>query len=179
MVASIEEDIQNKILSKCYDGDLEAVKSYYNQYPDLFTEQMSEYACRSGNLELVKWLTDGLGLEYLFAIDEAALFGHLETVKWLHENRPSYGTEEAIDSAANEDHENETHVIEWLLENRNDGFTEEALFAAARNDNLDLLKLLFEKNPSVLTGDVAYEILKITDESGNLEIIKWLQENEK
>jgi Ankyrin repeats (many copies) len=47
-----------------------------------------------------------------------ALLGHLEVVKWLHENRDEGCTGNAMWWAAKGGH---LHVLQWLAENRREG----------------------------------------------------------
>ena len=48
-------------------------------------------------------------------MDLACSNGHLEIVKWLHENRNEGPSMHALDLASQNNHSN---IIEWLLENR-------------------------------------------------------------
>ena len=71
--------------------------------------------------------------------DWAAKKGHLEIVKWLHENRTEGCTTAAMNCAARNGH---LEVVKWLHENRTEGCTEWAMDLAAENGHLDVVKWL-------------------------------------
>jgi len=54
----------------------------------------------------------------------AAKNGHLEVVKWLHENRKEGSTTKAMDFAAEYGH---LEILKFLHENRKEGCTERAI----------------------------------------------------
>ena len=56
-------------------------------------------------------------------VELASANGHLETVKWLHENRKEGCTKWAMNWAARYDH---LDVVIWLHENRHEGCTTKA-----------------------------------------------------
>src|SRR5436853_597171 len=101
-------------------------------------------------------ITDGdLASKYgwLFLIKERYLFltfrfiamnladrnGHLEVVKWLHQNRKEGCSEWAMDHAAEYGH---LEVVKWLHQNRTEGCTIRAMNCAAENHHLEVVKWL-------------------------------------
>ena len=75
----------------------------------------------------------------------SCLYGKLDIVKWLYENRIEYTTD-AMDYAAKNGHLN---VVIWLHENRNEGCTIWAISYAAKNGHLDVVKWLHENRRGV------------------------------
>ncbi|EGZ14840.1 hypothetical protein PHYSODRAFT_333162 [Phytophthora sojae] len=73
------------------------------------------------------------------AMDDAAANGHLDVVKWLHENRDEGCTSRAMDGAAIGGH---LRVIQWLHENTSQGCTTGAMDGAAVYGYLDVVKWL-------------------------------------
>jgi hypothetical protein len=65
-------------------------------------------------------------------MDGAAGQGHLDVVKWLHENRKEGCTGNAMNAAAGGDH---FEVVKWLFLNRKEGDIENALCKARRQNN--------------------------------------------
>ncbi|OWY95303.1 hypothetical protein PHMEG_00034726, partial [Phytophthora megakarya] len=64
------------------------------------------------------------------AMDYAAMYGHLDVVKWLHEMRSEGCTTEAMDGAAENGH---LDAVQWLHGNRSEGCTSNAMIFAAEN----------------------------------------------
>ncbi|CAM9826875.1 unnamed protein product [Laminaria digitata] len=63
----------------------------------------------------------------------AAYNGHLEVVKWLHENRTEGCTTSAMDVSAMHGH---LEVVQWLAANRPEGCTTKAMDWAAMEGKL-------------------------------------------
>ncbi|GMF80442.1 unnamed protein product [Phytophthora fragariaefolia] len=78
-------------------------------------------------------------------MDIAAGEGHLEVVKWLHNNRSEGCTFQAIDRAASNGH---LEVVQWLHSNRSEGCSSDALYRAAEHGHFDVVKWLYEHCPS-------------------------------
>lgn len=78
-----------------------------------------EGAAKSGNIEDIIFFTKNLSDRNftMATMDAAASNGHLEVVKWLHENRIE-GCSSAMYYAALNGH---LEVVKWLHENRNEG----------------------------------------------------------
>ena len=73
------------------------------------------------------------------AIDWAAKSGHLEVVKFLHENRKEGCTTSAMNLAAGNGHLN---VVKFLHENRKEGCTYGAMFWAKKNGHFDIVSYI-------------------------------------
>ena len=120
-------------------------------------------AC-AGYLNVIKQFNDQL----LFseeAIDNAAKKGHVEVLKWLHENRSEGCSELAMNRAAN------LTILQFLHENRTEGCTEEAMGNAAFNGDLDMVKWLHQHRTEGCTNNA------MDQSSEHLEVIKWLHYN--
>ena len=88
-------------------------------------------------------------------MDYAAQFGHLDVVKWLHENRTEGCTTDAMDLAAKNGH---LETVKWLAKNRREGSETacmldhafkitKAMNWAIIKGRLDIVKVLFKKFP--------------------------------
>ena len=71
----------------------------------------------------------------------AAGHGHLDVVKFLHENRTEGCTTWAMNSAAEDGH---LEIVKFLHENRTEGCTENATDFAEMNGHLEIVKWLHE-----------------------------------
>jgi hypothetical protein len=69
-------------------------------------------------------------------MNRAALNGHLNVVKWLHENRTEGCTNWAMDGAAQN---GKLTMVKWLHQNRNEGCTTLAMNSAAENGHLNVV----------------------------------------
>ncbi|KAE9073979.1 hypothetical protein PF007_g25590, partial [Phytophthora fragariae] len=128
-------------------------------------------AAKNGHLEVVKWLHQNRAEGCTsHAMDSAAGHGHLDVVKWLHLNRTEGCTSDAMDSAASGGH---LDVVKWLHRNRMEGCTARAMDKAAKYGHLEVVQWLhFNRQEGCTTRAVDYAA-----ENGFLEIIKWLLEN--
>ena len=99
-----------------------------------------DLASNSGWLSLIKE-------RYLFlsfttyAMDYAAQNGHLETVKWLHQNRKEGCTRNAMDAAARNGHLN---VVQFLHQNRMEGNINSSINRATENGHMEIVKYMTE-----------------------------------
>ena len=97
------------------------------------------YAAMNGHLEVVKWLHEFRSEGCTKdAINLAACNGHLEVMKWLHENRTEGRTKWAMSYAASNGH---LEIVKWLHENKYEGCTQ-AMDYATRNDHLEIVEYL-------------------------------------
>ncbi|OWZ20542.1 hypothetical protein PHMEG_0005024 [Phytophthora megakarya] len=135
------------------------------------TEAAMNGAATHGHLDVVRWLHDnGLGSCTVDAMDFAAQNGHLETVKWLHANRLEGCSTAAMDGAASGGY---LDIVKWLHEHRSEGCTAAAMDKAARGGHLNVIKWLHENRTegctvAAMDGAAAY---------GELDTVKWLHRN--
>ena len=107
-----------------------------------------DYAAWNGALVLLKRLPVSISGSKK-AMDWAAQEGHLQVVKWLHENRSEGCTSDAMDGAAQEGH---LDVVKWLHENRSEGCTSDAMDGAAQEGHLDVVKWLHENRSHIFVN---------------------------
>ena len=79
-----------------------------------------------------------------YAMDLAATYGHLDIVKWLHENRKEGCTVHAMDASAQH---GDLPMLVWLHENRREGCTVKATQNAQKNGHEDVVEWLQEHRP--------------------------------
>jgi len=97
-------------------------------------------ACR-GNLEMVKYCVASECAIDEMACELAAGNGHLEVLKYLHEEvKARWGSE----TASYADENGHLHILEYLVERKFDEYDEDACMIAAENGHLDCLKYLHE-----------------------------------
>jgi ankyrin repeat protein len=132
-----------------------------------------DWAAGIGHLEVVKWLHENRqeGCTKT-AMDAAAWNGHLEVIKWLHENRKEGCTKKAMDYAAEN---GQLEVVKWLHENRQEGCTTDAMDWAATRGFLEVVKWLHQNRNEGCTTDA----MNLAAENGYLEVVKWLHLNRK
>ncbi len=105
-----------------------------------FTTYAMDFAAANGHLEVVKWLHNNRKEGCTtWAMDWAALNGHLDVIKWLHENRTEGCTKYAMDMSTRNGH---LEVCMWLHENRTEGCTVYAMDWAVKNGHCDVIKWL-------------------------------------
>lgn len=103
-------------------------------------------------------------------MDNVAAGGHLDTVKWLHENRTEGCSTLATEFAATIGH---FDVIKWLQENCNASCTPKTIANAVKNGHFDIVLFLCAKYSEGCAPDAIhfeYSLLM------NLEIAQWLHE---
>ena len=130
-------------------------------------DYLFSYAAQSGNVMLLKWLSDNNFPCDEEAMDQAAEHGHLESVMWLHYNRTEGCTYNAINFAAMNGH---VEVVKWLHENRTEGYTFIASEFAMKNDHLDVVKYLYSIRPLYATK----KIIEYAVSNRNQEAIRWI-----
>jgi len=158
-------------------NDLTIIKSFYRLNIQCFIyyyKTYMDYAASNGHIEIVKWLHENRKEGCTtFAMDIAAQNGHLEMVKWLHENRKEGCSIFAMDSAADKGH---LEIVKWLDENRKEGCTKLAMDWAACNGHLEVIKWLHQKRKE---GFNTTDAMNYAVENGHIEVVKWLQDNIK
>ena len=100
-----------------------------------------EAAAEQGNLEMVKYCVANECPIYTYACACAASKGHLECLKYLHEEAKAPWNWRTAEWAAQNGH---LHVLDYLVERKYDKFDGGACECAARRGHLDCLKYLHE-----------------------------------
>ncbi|GMF37400.1 unnamed protein product [Phytophthora lilii] len=109
------------------------------------------------------------------AIKLAVQNGHLEVVKWIHNNRRkecpmAKRSRDTVDKvAANGD----LGMIQWLYTNRSDACTVSAMDDAAGNDHLEVVQWLHMDTTTGCTTGAMDQAAA----TGRLEVLKWLFSN--
>ncbi|KAJ1551709.1 hypothetical protein HK096_003711 [Nowakowskiella sp. JEL0078] len=136
-------------------------------------------AAARGNLDVVRWLIEEEGIDVScdrdMAVCEAAVNGHIEVVKYLHQKGANiHARWETCSrkSAAN----GHLSLLKWLKEVGGDvrALDDAALTAASTNGHLEVVKWLVEKNnANVHTKDDAS--LRGAAGNGHVQIVKYLR----
>ena len=111
-------------------------------------------------------------------IDYTAENGHLEIIKWLHENLSkiinsnNVCTTYAMNIAAAQGH---LEIVKWLHENRNEGCTTTAMDYAASNSHIEVVKWLHENRKEGCTTLA----MNLAAKNGHSEIVNYLKNNIK
>jgi hypothetical protein len=100
-----------------------------------------ETAAEQGNLEMIKYCVANQCPMDEEACARAALDGHLECLKYLHEEVKAPWGWRAAPMAAENGH---LHILEYLVERKYDKFNSASCWVAADKGHLDCLKYLHE-----------------------------------
>ena len=103
-------------LASYRDGDIAAYYGYLSLIKEntslTFTKEAMNFAAMNGHLDVVKWLHENRKEGCTInAMDWGAKFGHLDIVIWLHDNRTEGCTTNAMDWAGGYGH---LEVVKWL-----------------------------------------------------------------
>ena len=98
--------------------------------------------------------------------------GHLEIIKFLHENEKKGYTFKVINNASRNGH---IKVLKWLQKNRKDNFTKEAMNWAAMNGHLEIVKFLYLNKIEANT----HLAITMAGLNGHTEIVKFLNKKTK
>lgn len=175
------------IFDAAREGHMEVVQWLYQQGLQC-SECIISYAAQGGQVEIVKWVhgqsktleptkSSWRPCTYKHStwgsIDQAALFGSMELVQWLHANRPSECSTEAMNNAA---WIGDIDMVQWLHMNRSEGCTAEALRRAVAKGHFPIVQWLLEHRPEC-SQSISTSIMDLAAEYGHLEIMMWLYEN--
>ncbi|KAL2914117.1 hypothetical protein HK105_206375 [Polyrhizophydium stewartii] len=129
-------------------------------------------AATFGHLEVLKWLHERMPNRNwtTWVMDDAARNGHIDCVKWLHVNRTEGCTTYAMDYAAKNGH---LDVVKWLHANRTEGCTTEAIDDTARNGHLDVVKWLHANRTEGCTSFA----MNWAAGNGHANVVEWLHKN--
>ncbi len=137
------------VFSHLHNTDVQSLKRTNIKYNNIFdnccgckTKRLNSFninlAARNGHMEVVKWLHNNGKSYSTRAMDLASRYGHLDVVKWLHYNGKRCTTN-AMDWAAENGH---LDVVKWLHNNRK-RCTNDAMDWADENGHLDVVKFLY------------------------------------
>nr|KAJ3417843.1 hypothetical protein HK105_000724 [Polyrhizophydium stewartii] len=132
--------------------------------------RLAEDAALFGQLEALKFLHERMqGQPWRPSVGEkAANSGNLDLVVWLSEHRPECFDASAFEGAAWGDH---IHIARWLAEKFAFACDLHAFDCAARNNNFSMIQFLEERFPQVL------ENMEPEDPfvSSDIRVLEWLQ----
>ena len=149
---------------------LELLKWIREEKKCAWDEETSAVAARQGNLEMVKYCVANQCPIDAWACANAAK-GHLECLKYLHEEAKAPWDCETANWAASNGH---LHILEYLVEREYDEFNESACSCAAYNGHLNCLKYLHEEAKAPWGCDTASWAAR----NGHLHILEYLVERE-
>ncbi|KAJ3098065.1 hypothetical protein HK100_005192 [Physocladia obscura] len=130
-------------------------------------------AAKFGCLDTVKLLHRSFGAPCSTnALDQAAGHGHLQVVKYLHKHYKQGCTPKALDFAALRGH---FDVVKFLHENRKEGCTSDALNYAASRGNLKIVQFLIKCRSE---GRIS-EALRFAQRAGHSSVVAFLSNFEK
>ena len=123
-----------------------------------------------GNLEIVKYCVANECPMYEDACVQAAKNGHLEVLKYLHEEVKAPWDEYIAFLAAQKGH---LHILEYLVERKFDMFNDYTCRCAAKYGHLDCLKYLHE----TAKAPWDYEAVQEAHENNQTECVQYLLDN--
>jgi hypothetical protein len=131
-----------------------------------------DLAAAGGHLEVVRWLHENRSEGCtVWAMNRAAGGGFLEVIRWLHENRNEGCTIQAMDLAASGGH---VEVVRWLAQNyRTVGYSEDGVAGAALRGWLNILDVLYDINPF----DIEVVLISAS-RHGYLHVLEWVLKRE-
>jgi len=127
-------------------------------------------AAEQGNLEMVKYCVANECPIDEWACARAALNGHLECLKYLHEEVKALWDSGTASRAALNGH---LHILEYLVERKFDQYREWTCTFAAENGHFDCLKYLHETAKSPWES----RAVRKAYENGNDECLQYLLDN--
>jgi hypothetical protein len=125
-----------------------------------------------GNLRLLKWfIKEKRCWGLIDACAQAAKHGHLECLRYLHEQGCPWDVLTCLEAAR----EGHLDCLKYAHENGCPGASRTIIEVAAHNGHLDCLQYLHEKGSSyVSSGDI--HLCSLTVQGGNLACLKYLHE---
>jgi hypothetical protein len=155
--------------------DLEFISS--RTTPDW--SEVVKAAARGGHLHVFRWMTerqDGRGpwqTDFISAFAEAACYGHLEIVKWVHVRRLNRIGRLAFVDAARHGH---LEVLKWLNEHSDEYIASgisDGMDCAAASGHLATVQWLYEKFKDTVNLARAMEGAAT---KGHLDVLQWLHQ---
>ena len=127
-------------------------------------------AARQGNLKMVKYCVANECPSGTYACAYAASEGHLECLKYLHEEAKAPWYIQTATWAAENGH---LHILEYLVERKYDKYNEWACIYAAKNGHLDCLKYLHETAKAPWN----YLAVRVAHKNNHPECLQYLLDN--
>jgi hypothetical protein len=128
-------------------------------------------AAGQGNLEMIKYCVANGCPFHTSACACAAEYGHLECLKYLHEEVKAPWYWRTAAAAARNGH---LHILEYLVERKYNFNEEDACYLAAKNGHLYCLKFLHETAKAPWDG---YAV-QIAHENNHVECLQYLLDND-
>ena len=128
-------------------------------------------AAEQGNLEMVKYCVAKKCPIDWHACARAARYGHLECLKYLHEEVKAPWDSYTASWAAENGH---LHILEYLVERKYDQYNEFSCSNAAENGHLDCLKYLHETAKAPWNKEAVRE----AHENNHPECVQYLLDND-
>jgi len=134
-------------------------------------EETSAVAAEQGNLEMVKYCVANQCPIDASSCRNAARNGHLECLKYLHEDvKAPWGSVTASEAALN----GHLHILEYLVEREYDKFDKSACSLAAEYGHLECLKYLHEE----VKAPWDCEAVRMAREFNHSECLQYLLDND-
>ncbi|RLN02786.1 hypothetical protein BBJ28_00025376, partial [Nothophytophthora sp. Chile5] len=130
---------------------------------------MISLAAVGGHLEVVKWLHEELGINSAGeGYAQAAVGHHLEVIKYLHEKHLRNSSELSLmDEAARSGF---LDVVQWLHVNSYEACTTRAMDEAAQGGHLEVVQWLHEHRSEGCTSAAMH----FAAVNGHMDVVKWL-----
>lgn len=136
-------------------GNIKLFEYYKNNY-NIPWDIVIDKSCYYNNLELIEWCYTKKLIEFQpMHMNNAAKYGHLDIIKYYHENN-HICTEDAMDFAAEYGH---LKIVKYLYENRKEGCTRNAMNHAMNNRHYDVTLFLYIYKNNESTIDIKEYII--------------------
>lgn len=148
---------------------LDMIKYLYENVSGMFADSSCmDWAARVNRLDIMQYLHERGEVCTEAAITDAANKGHIEVVKWIHENCDVRCSPYAIELAA---FQGDLEMVRWLYENRPEAsYVSHALTNAVQQGHLEVVKYLREHSEFMSIDDaISYAI-----GNGDVEMVTYL-----
>ena len=130
-----------------------------------------DHKAQGGYLAVVQCLYSCRDHETTWAMECAAMNGHLEVVQWLHENRKEKCTSVATDMAAMT---GRLEVVKWLQANCTEGCTANTVDEAIMNGHVHIVQWLRDSLGHVTCSR---EVKRVAAARGHVNMVGWLHDH--